>query len=143
METTYTRTRTHLRKIVHQQHHSLNNQFGEYVNRGHSGVYVQDGSAYVIDSNVSYNTFTGISGSAQDGCRIVSFANTVSGNEPNQTQLPQLGSPSRNICRVVSYENNDRNAIQRILEDMEEMEWDEIMEYVSNVEGVEEMELFE
>ncbi|GMI14402.1 hypothetical protein TrLO_g2419 [Triparma laevis f. longispina] len=122
---------------------SLNNQFGEYVNRGHSGVYVQDGSAYVIDSEVSENTYTGISGSSLYGCRIVSFYNKLDDNEPSAIQLPPNGSESRSLCRVVGRGQSmesEKLKVQTALTEMESMDWESMLDHVTQVD-VDEMEV--
>lgn len=96
---------------------------GQRVRASHSGVFVQDGTAYVVGCVVSGNTFTGISGSAGTGCRVVCVGSEVKGNGAAAVELPPLGSESEGRCAVLDGAGRDfggREDWEGFVEEVEE-----------------------
>jgi hypothetical protein len=70
------------------------------IARGHSGVYLEQGTATVRQSNVSYNTLTGISVVSPDNAILTLHDSTLVGNGTYQLELPPPGSASRRRCSL-------------------------------------------
>ncbi|KAL9179065.1 hypothetical protein ACHAXT_000107 [Thalassiosira profunda] len=65
---------------------------GDGVARGHSGVYVEQGLAALVDCNVSGNTLTGISAVSTEQARLRLEGTDVRGNRSDQVELPPVAS---------------------------------------------------
>jgi hypothetical protein len=70
------------------------------VSRGHSGIYLEQGTARISDSNVSNNTLTGISVVSPENAFITLQDSDLMSNGTFQLELPQLNSVSRQKSEV-------------------------------------------
>lgn len=71
------------------------------ITRGHSGVYLEQGTANLRDCNVSNNALTGISAVSADNALLDVRDTDLVSNETMQLEMPPAGSRSyrRSICR--------------------------------------------
>ena len=65
------------------------------VQRGHSGIYVEQGTIRISDCNISKNSLTGLSGISQDSATLQVVNSDLQSNGSVQLELPPIGSPSR------------------------------------------------
>jgi len=65
------------------------------VSRGHSGVYIEQGTATIRDCNISKNSLTGISAVSTDHSTLQVEGSCLQSNGSIQVELPPIGSPSR------------------------------------------------
>jgi hypothetical protein len=65
------------------------------VSRGHSGVYIEQGTATIRDCNISKNSLTGISAVSADHSTLQVESSCLQSNGSIQVELPPIGSPSR------------------------------------------------
>ena len=73
------------------------------ITRGHSGVYLEQGTASLRDCNVSHNALTGISAVSADNA-VLDVRNTdLVSNETMQLEMPPPGS--RSYRRSISRDN--------------------------------------
>ena len=73
------------------------------ISRGHSGVYLEQGTANLRDCNVSHNALTGISAVSADNA-VLDVRNTdLVSNEAEQLEVPPDGS--RSYRRSISRDN--------------------------------------
>jgi hypothetical protein len=77
------------------------------VSRGHSGIYLEQGTARIIDSNVSTNTLTGISVVSPDNAIITLQDSDLMSNGTFQLELPQLNTVSRQKSDVTNNQMSD------------------------------------
>jgi hypothetical protein len=73
------------------------------VSRGHSGVYIEQGTATIRDCNISKNSLTGISAVSADHATLKVEDSCLQSNGSIQVEMPPIGSPSRR--RSVSRNN--------------------------------------
>ncbi|KAL3775444.1 hypothetical protein ACHAWO_000674 [Cyclotella atomus] len=76
----------------------------ENVRRGHSGIYVEQGTARVRDCNISKNSLTGMSGISPDKATLQIENSDIISNGSVQLELPPRGTVSRD--RSFSRGNN-------------------------------------
>lgn len=67
----------------------------ENVRRGHSGIYVEQGTVRVLDCNISKNSLTGMSGISEDKATLQIENSDIVSNGSVQLELPPHGSASR------------------------------------------------
>lgn len=77
------------------------------IARGHSGLYVEQGYARVVDSNVSNNSLTGISAISVDNALLHVENSDLIGNGTLQLEMPPEGS--RSFSRSISRNNVTRS----------------------------------
>jgi len=77
------------------------------IARGHSGLYVEQGYARVLDSNVSNNSLTGISAISIDNAMLHVENSDLIGNGTLQLELPPEGS--RTFSRSINRNNVARS----------------------------------
>jgi hypothetical protein len=65
------------------------------VSRGHSGVYIEQGTATIRDCNISKNSLTGISAVSADYATLKVEDSCLQSNGSIQVEMPPVGSPSR------------------------------------------------
>lgn len=65
------------------------------VSRGHSGIYIEQGTATIRDCNISKNSLTGISAVSTDHSTLQVESSCLQSNGSIQVELPPIGSPSR------------------------------------------------
>lgn len=65
------------------------------VNRGHSGFYLEQGTAHIINCKISENTLTGISSVSPSNAVLTLESSDIVANGSNQLELPPLGSVAR------------------------------------------------
>jgi hypothetical protein len=65
------------------------------IARGHSGVYLEQGVAQIVDCNISRNTLTGISAVSPDNAVLLLEKCDLMSNGTNQLEIPQEGSLAR------------------------------------------------
>ena len=65
------------------------------IARGHSGVYLEQGVARIVDCNISRNTLTGISVVSPDNASLMLEESDLMSNGTNQLEMPQAGSWAR------------------------------------------------
>lgn len=65
------------------------------IARGHSGVYLEQGAARIVDCNISSNTLTGISAVSPDNAILTLENCDLMNNGTNQLEMPQMGSFAR------------------------------------------------
>ena len=70
------------------------------IARGHSGIYLEQGVAKIIDSSVSNNTLTGISAVSSDNAILELSESELFNNGSFQLELPQAGTAARRRCDV-------------------------------------------
>lgn len=80
------------------------NMGDENVRRGHSGIYVEQGTARVRDCNISKNSLTGMSGISPDKATLQIENSDIISNGSVQLELPPRGTVSRD--RSFSRGNN-------------------------------------
>jgi Right handed beta helix region len=76
---------------------------GRGIARGHSGVYLEQGSAQIRNCNISENTLTGISAVSPDNAILHLSDTSLIANGTFQLELPSIGSNARDQSRI---ENN-------------------------------------
>ena len=79
------------------------------IARGHSGVYLEQGTATLDDCLVAANTLTGITAVSPEKAFLTLTQSTIAQNGTNQMELPPLGSSARSQCVI---ENNDIGATE-------------------------------
>jgi len=79
------------------------------IARGHSGVYLEQGTATLDNCLVAANTLTGITAVSQDKAFLTLTQSTIAQNGTNQMELPPLGSAARSKCVI---EENDIGATE-------------------------------
>lgn len=77
------------------------------VARGHSGVYVEQGLAKIVDCNISGNSLTGISATSTVQARLHIEESDIRGNRTDQMELPPVES-GRSINRNNSISDSGR-----------------------------------
>ena len=77
------------------------------VARGHSGIYLEQGVAQIVDSNISSNTLTGISAVLPDSAILKLEHCDLMGNGTNQLEMPQNGS----LARQQSYMRHNQMSV--------------------------------
>uniref|UniRef100_A0A7S2EU66 F-box domain-containing protein n=1 Tax=Ditylum brightwellii TaxID=49249 RepID=A0A7S2EU66_9STRA len=65
------------------------------IARGHSGIYLEQGTAFIRDSNISNNSLTGISAISTDNAALHVEDSDLVANGSIQLELPPIGSISR------------------------------------------------
>ena len=65
------------------------------IARGHSGVYLEQGVAQIVDCNISQNTLTGISAVSPDNAILTLEMCDLMSNGTNQLEMPQPGTVGR------------------------------------------------
>lgn len=70
------------------------------IQRGHSGVYLEQGVATLQNCNISNNALTGISAISTENATLTTERSDLVGNGSIQLELPPLGSSSRGRCVV-------------------------------------------
>jgi hypothetical protein len=73
---------------------------GRGIARGHSGVYLEQGSARIDNCNISENTLTGISSVSPDNAILHLTDTSLVGNGTFQLELPSVGSNARDQSRL-------------------------------------------
>lgn len=100
------------------------------IARGHSGVYLEQGSAVMRDCNISSNSLTGISAVSSDNCSLLIENSDLIGNGSMQLEIPPHGTSSRARCvsrnNVVMSNGNGRGRSGLIPEDSDDDEEYEI-----------------
>ena len=74
------------------------------VQRGHSGIYLEQGRAVIRDCNVSQNSLTGISAVSQENAVLELSESDLVANGAQQLEMPPNGSLSRR--RSLTRDNN-------------------------------------
>jgi hypothetical protein len=74
------------------------------VQRGHSGIYLEQGQAVIRDCNVSQNSLTGISAVSQENAVLDLSESDLVANGAQQLEMPPNGSLSR--LRSLTRDNN-------------------------------------
>ena len=74
------------------------------VQRGHSGIYLEQGQAVIRDCNVSQNSLTGISAVSQENAVLELSESDLVANGAQQLEMPPNGSLSRR--RSMTRDNN-------------------------------------
>ncbi|KAL7467771.1 hypothetical protein ACHAXS_008013 [Conticribra weissflogii] len=72
------------------------NRHNQGVARGHSGVYLEQGLAKIIDCNISKNSLTGISAVSGEHATLHIERSDLIANGSLQLEMPPIGTPSRN-----------------------------------------------
>eukprot|EP00814_Leptocylindrus_danicus_P019741 CAMPEP_0116018508 /NCGR_PEP_ID=MMETSP0321-20121206/8688_1 /TAXON_ID=163516 /ORGANISM="Leptocylindrus danicus var. danicus, Strain B650" /LENGTH=591 /DNA_ID=CAMNT_0003488911 /DNA_START=178 /DNA_END=1953 /DNA_ORIENTATION=+ len=94
------------------------------IARGHSGIYLEQGSAVLRDCNISSNSLTGISAVSSDNCSLVVENSDLVGNGSMQLEMPPHGTASRARCvsrnNVVMSNGQGRSRSGLIPEDLDE-----------------------
>jgi len=72
------------------------NRHARGVARGHSGVYLEQGLAKIIDCNISKNSLTGISAVSGEHATLNIEQSDLIANGSLQLEMPPIGTPSRN-----------------------------------------------
>jgi len=78
------------------------------VSRGHSGVYLEQGTAVLRECNVSNNSLTGISAVSHHNAFLTVESSDITGNGTIQLEMPPIGSMSREKS------SSDQNYISQI-----------------------------
>jgi hypothetical protein len=65
------------------------------VQRGHSGIYLEQGHAVIRDCNISQNSLTGISAVSQENAILELSESDLVANGAQQLEMPPFGSLSR------------------------------------------------
>ena len=68
------------------------------IARGHSGVYLEQGVASLMDCNISDNSLTGISAISSENATLTVADSDLAGNGTLQLEMPPLGSASNRKC---------------------------------------------
>jgi hypothetical protein len=74
------------------------------VVRGHSGIYLEQGVASLVDCNVSNNALTGVSAVSRDNSTLIVKESDLMGNGSFQLEVPPVGTLSNQ--RSVSLNNH-------------------------------------
>jgi hypothetical protein len=74
------------------------------IQRGHSGIYLEQGQAVIRDCNISRNSLTGISAVSQDNAVLDLSESDLVANGAQQLEMPPNGSLSRR--RSFTRDNN-------------------------------------
>jgi hypothetical protein len=77
-----------------------NQQSRRGIARGHSGVYLEQGLARIVDSNISRNTLTGISAVSHENAVLALLRSDLVRNGTLQIEVPPLGSQARRQSRL-------------------------------------------
>ena len=72
------------------------------IARGHSGIYVEQGRARIVDSNISRNTLTGISVVSHENARLYMENSDLIDNGTFQLEWPPLGSRTRELSASIN-----------------------------------------
>mmetsp|Transcript_9252 Transcript_9252/g.13989 ORF Transcript_9252/g.13989 Transcript_9252/m.13989 type:complete len:600 (+) Transcript_9252:400-2199(+) len=83
------------------------------IARGHSGVYLEQGAAFLSNCNVSHNALTGVSAVSQENCVLKIEDSDLIANGTQQLEMPPDGSTS---WRKSSSVNNriDRTGMMKL-----------------------------
>jgi hypothetical protein len=76
------------------------------IARGHSGIYLEQGAAQILDSNVSYNSLTGVSAISTDNAFLTVADSDLIANGSLQIEMPPDGT--RSFSRSVTRNNVTR-----------------------------------
>lgn len=98
---TITRTDVYENGNGNERHRNMGQ---ENVRRGHSGIYVEQGTVRVRDCNISKNSLTGMSGVSETKATLQIENSDIISNGSVQLELPPQGSVSRD--RSFSRGNN-------------------------------------
>jgi hypothetical protein len=71
-----------------------NTQHRRGIARGHSGVYLEQGHASIVDCNISSNSLTGISAVSPDNAVLMLEGSDLVANGTLQLEMPPIGTPS-------------------------------------------------
>ena len=85
----------------------INNGFGNQtrgrgISRGHSGIYLEQGTSTLKDCNISSNCLTGISAVSQTNASLTVKECDVIGNGTLQIEMPPIGSPSWRMSNTMN-----------------------------------------
>lgn len=69
-----------------------NTQHRRGIARGHSGIYLEQGHASIIDCNVSRNSLTGISAVSPDNAVLILQESDLMSNGTYQLEMPAVGT---------------------------------------------------
>lgn len=64
------------------------------IARGHSGVYLEQGHASIVDCNISQNSLTGISAISAENAILNLEASELVSNGSYQLEMPAVGTPA-------------------------------------------------
>ncbi len=71
---------------------SGNTQHRRGIARGHSGIYLEQGHASIVDCNVSQNSLTGISAVSPENAVLILQESDLVGNGTFQLEMPAAGT---------------------------------------------------
>jgi hypothetical protein len=85
-----------------------NNVHRRGIARGHSGIYLEQGRAHILDCNVSRNSLTGISAVNPDNAFLNVEDSDLMANGTYQLEMPAIGTNARRE----SFVNNNKMSAQ-------------------------------
>jgi len=77
------------------RHHHRRRRGGGAIARGHSGVYLEQGHARIVDCNISHNSLTGISAVSPTHAILHLQDSDLMANGTYQLEMPPLGTTAR------------------------------------------------
>lgn len=79
-----------------------NRQHRRGIARGHSGIYLEQGNASIIDCNVSQNSLTGISAVSPENAILTLAQSDLVSNGTFQLEMPAIGTPAHRSSVTVN-----------------------------------------
>jgi hypothetical protein len=102
------------------------------IARGHSGIYLEQGFARVLDSNISYNTLTGVSAVSPDHAVLHLETCDLHANGTFQLELPPLGTPARRASVTNNNHLDDHASVQTMRSGLLELPLAELEQYAND-----------
>ncbi len=101
-------SRAHIERTDVMRNGNGNTTLRRGIARGHSGVYLEQGHANIVDCNISLNCLTGISAVSPDNAILNLEQSELVSNGSFQLEMPAVGTPAHSRSNTI---NNIMSAI--------------------------------